>query len=422
MTEDFLHFIWKFGLFDREGMIADTGEQIEVRGLGEHNSDAGPDFLNTRIKIANTIWAGNVEIHIDSSDWEIHKHQNDKSYESVILHAVYNYSKPVKRSNGEIIPTVVLKFNDQLFENYTRLLENKMGLPCYPQISHIDPLIVDVWMNSLVVERLQEKTEYVARLLKQYRNNWEEVFYIGLARSFGFGLNALPFELTARSISYAQLMRHSDNPKQIESLILGQAGFLNDDVMFNDYYRELRNEYIYLSKKYGLKPVSNHLWKFLRLRPVNFPTIRLAQFAALLCRWDGLFSRVLSCSNIGELSLLFNIKASSFWNTHYNFDASSPFSEKRPGNDAINTLIINAVVPFQFIYGLMTGNDLLKERAISFLNMLPPERNRIVRRWDQIGIKADSAFISQGILQLNNLYCARKRCLACSIGMRVITF
>ncbi|HEX2393846.1 MAG TPA: DUF2851 family protein [Bacteroidales bacterium] len=422
MTEDFLHFIWKFGLFERSGIIADTGDEIEVRGLGEHNSDAGPDFLNTRIKIGNTVWAGNTEIHTSSSDWNAHHHDRDNAYDNVILHAVFHYDHPVKRSSGEVVPTVILKFDDRLFQNYSHLLGNRKGPACYPRLKSIDRIIIDVWLNSLVVERLEQKTDHIAQLLKQYRNNWEEVFYIVLARSFGFGLNAVPFELMARNLPYALIMRHSDNLKQIEALIMGQAGFLKDAVLFNDYYQQLRSEYIHLSNKYNLKPVSRHLWKFLRLRPVNFPTIRLAQFAALLYKSEGLFSRVIACSDIAELISLFNVRASEFWNTHYTFDTPSPTSVKQPGNSTIHILIINTVIPFLFIYGKMTGNIDLKERAISLLGSLPPEDNRIIRRWEKSGIKADSAFISQGLLQLNNNYCVKRRCLACSIGTSVITF
>lgn len=421
MTEDFLHFIWKFGLFERAGMIADTGDVVEVRGLGEHNSDAGPDFLNTRIKIGNTVWAGNTEIHLKSSDWNSHGHNNDNAYDNVILHAVFQYDQEVKRSSGEIVPTVILKFDDRLFQNYSHLLTTKKGPACYPRLKSIDSIIIDVWLNSLVVERLQQKTDHILQLLEQYRNNWEEVFYIVLARSFGFGLNAVPFELMARSLPLSLILRHSDNLKHIEALIMGQSGFLNDAVLFNDYYKQLRSDYTHLRNKYNLKPVSRHLWKFLRLRPVNFPTIRLAQFAALLYKSESLFSRVIACSAITDLTSIFNVKASEFWNTHYTFDTPSRPSVKQPGSSTINIIIINTVIPFLFIYGKMTGNSDLKDRAISLLASMPPEDNRIIRRWENSGIGADSAFTSQGLLQLNNHYCIKKRCLACSIGTSVIT-
>ena len=420
MSEDFLHFIWKYGLFERNGMVTDTGEEVQIISMGEHNTDAGPDFLNARLRIGTTTWAGNVELHLRSSDWFSHHHNTDKAYNNVILHVVYAYDHAIIRKSGEIVPTVQLKFNNQLYENYFRLLERKSGWPCDAKIMQVDPLIIDLWINALVVERLQQKTQHIAGLLKQYKNSWEEVFYITLARAFGFGLNALPFELMARSISYAQLARHRDNKKQIEALIMGQAGFLDEAVLFSSYYGELRSEYIHLKNKYHLKPVERHLWKFLRLRPVNFPTLRLAQFSALLQKSEGIFSRVMSCNDLQELNVLLNVTASEYWNTHYTFDTPSSPSVKRLGSEAINTLIINAVIPFMFIYGQMNNKELLKDRALSLLNFIPAEHNKIVDRWDKLGFKLKSAFDSQGILQLVNTYCNKKQCLSCSIGTRII--
>ncbi len=420
MTEDFLHFIWKFGLFKREGLLADTGELVEVSGLGEHNSDAGPDFINTRVKVGGTVWAGNTEIHINSSDWTVHGHDRDKSYDNVVLHAVHKYDKPAVRSNGEIIPTITLEFDEQLYINYRELLHSSVSVACSNRVNGVEKIVVDAWLNALVVERLQHKTSHIATLLQQYQNNWDEVFYIVLARSFGFGLNAVPFELMARSLPYSKVMRHSDNPRQVEALIMGQAGFLDNAVLFNDYYSELRVEYAHLRKKYNLKPIPHHLWKFLRLRPVNFPTIRLAQFASLLCESEGLFSRVLACPGTRELISTLGIEASEFWNTHYTFEVPSPRTIKKPSPSTIQLLIINTVIPFLFIYGRMTGNDRLKERAINLLSDIPPEDNRIVRRWEAFGLKADSAFMTQGILQLNSNYCLRKKCLSCSIGTNLV--
>lgn len=421
MTEDFLQFIWKFGLFERNEMITDTGEEIQVIGLGEHNTNAGPDFLNARIKIGNTTWAGNVEVHLHSSDWFNHHHHVDKAYGNVILHVVYKYHQPVLRSSGEILPTVELRFNPDLYHNYCILLDQKDELLCKERIRKVDPLIVEMWLNTLVVERLQQKTMYIGKLLDQYKNNWEEVFYICLARTFGFGLNAVPFELMAKSVSLLQLARHRDNLKQIEAMLLGQAGFLEEAVLFPGYYTDLRNEYLHLKKKYGLRPVEKHLWKFLRLRPGNFPTIRLAQFAALLNKCEGLFSQVLVCHEINELRSFFDIAASGFWDTHYSFETESRPSGKRFGTDAFNNVVMNTVIPFLFLYGKMTDREELKDRAFNWLNQLPPEKNRIINRWASSWTEPSNAFYSQGILQLSKVYCSRRRCLVCTIGSRIIT-
>jgi hypothetical protein len=420
MTEDFLHFIWKYGLFDREGLITDTQELVKITSLGEHNTNAGPDFLNARIKIGDTIWAGNVEIHLKSSDWINHRHHEDKAYDNVVLHVVYRYDRPVARKNGETIPTIVLQFDNRLFENYRDLLLHTGKPSCHSKIKTLDPLIIDVWLNSLVIERLEEKTNHIAELLKQQKNNWEEVFYIILARTFGFGLNAEPMEMMARSLPYTTLARMRNNPFQLEAVIMGQAGFLDHPMLFNQYYSELRNEYLHQKKKFNLKPVEKHLWKFLRLRPVNFPTIRLAQFSALLSKTESLFSRVIGFRDMIELQSLFDVSASEYWDSHYTFDTVSKVKPKRLGAEAINIIIINAVVPFLFIYGRMTSNDDLKEKALTILNNIEAEKNSMVRIWEQSGFKPLSAFHSQGIIQMVNTYCRRKRCLACSIGSMVI--
>jgi hypothetical protein len=421
MTEDFLQFIWKYGLFDRDTMIADTGEAIQVIGLGEHNTDAGPDFLNTRIKIGNTTWAGNVEIHLKSADWLIHKHQHDKAYENVILHVVVQHNHPVQRHNGEIIPTVELHFDSGLYENYCTLMSQKAGLPCKDKIGKVDPLIIDLWLNSLVVDRLQQKTGHISELLDQYRNNWEEVFFISLARSFGFGLNAIPFEMLAKSVSLSCLAKHRNSPKQLEALLMGQAGLLDEGNIFEAYYMELRKEYLHLKNKYNLKSIEKHLWKFLRLRPVNFPFIRIAQFSAVLQHAEGLFSRVLACKEFVELRQLFDMKTSDYWDTHYTFETPSPLLVKRFGTDAFHIIVINTVIPFLFLYGRLNGQEELKERALEWLSRLPAEKNRITNRWALDVSAPSNALYSQGILQLSNSYCIRKRCLSCSIGSYIIT-
>jgi hypothetical protein len=421
MTEDFLHFIWKYGLFDRSSMISESGEVIEVINLGVHNTDAGPDFLNARIKIGNTIWAGNVEIHLNSSDWYLHGHQQNNAYNNVVLHVVLKNDRPVERSTGEIIPCVELLFSNTLYANYFSLVNRQGFLPCMDKIRNIDPFLLDMWLNSLVVERLEQKTAHIAGLLDLYTNNWEECFYINLARSFGFGLNALPFEMTARSLPLMILYRHRDNLMQAECLLMGQAGFFTDDTVNSGYYAVLKKEYLHLQHKYQLKPVEKHLWKFLRLRPVNFPCIRISQFAMLMCRSEKLFSQITECHSISELRQLFEVKASAYWDSHYTFETDSPNMSKSLGDDAFHTLVINAVIPFLFCYGNRNSREELKMMAIDWMNQIPPEKNRIIKHWLQSGIKPSSALYSQGLLQLYTNFCNRKRCLACSIGAKIIT-
>jgi hypothetical protein len=421
MTEEFIQFIWKYGLFDRTGLFSDSGDEIQVISLGEHNGDSGPDFLNARLKIGSTTWAGNVEIHLRSSDWYMHGHHEDRAYDSVILHVVYQHNQSVSRSNGETISTLVLPCNEKLVVNYRQLLAQKGMIPCQDRIRQVEPLLLDCWLSSLVVERLCKKTAHIAEYLRHNKGNWEEAFYFSLARSFGFGLNASPFELMARSVPLAILNRHRNNPLQVEAILMGQAGFLNEGRIFPEYYAALRSEYIYLQKKYKLKPVESHLWKFLRLRPVNFPTLRLAQFANLVQQSEGLFSRVLACHDLQELKRFFTLQASAFWNSHYTFEKTSKACVKTLGGDAFNSLAINTVVPFLFIYGSMNGQEETKNKALDWLNDIPAESNRITRKWNLAGIRASSAFYSQALLQLYGDYCNQRHCLSCSVGTNLIT-
>jgi hypothetical protein len=421
MTEEFIQFIWKYGLFDRTGLFSDSGEEIQVISLGEHNGDSGPDFLNARLKIGPTTWAGNIEIHLKSSDWFLHGHHLDKGYDSVILHVVHQHNQSVTRSNGETITTLELPCNEKLYGNYRQLLARKGMIPCQEKIRHVEPLLLDCWLSSLVVERLSKKTGYIAEYLQRNKGNWEEAFYISLARSFGFGLNSAPFELLARSVSVSVLNRHRDNLLQVEALLMGQAGFLNEGRIFPEYYVALRNEYVYLQKKYKVKPIENHLWKFLRLRPVNFPTLRIAQFANLIRQSEGLFSRILTCNNLQELKRFFTLHASGFWDSHYTFEKTSKPMVKTLGENAFNSLVINTVIPFLFIYGSMNGQEETKNRALELLNSIPPESNRITRKWDVAGIRISSAFYSQAVLQLYTGYCCPRHCLSCSVGTHLIT-
>jgi hypothetical protein len=420
MTEDFLHFIWKFGLFEHTGMITDAGEEVQVISLGQHNSDAGPDFLNARIRIGQTTWAGNIEIHLRSTDWTDHRHHLDKSYDNVILHVVHKSNQRIARSSGEILPEIELQFNPVLYENYRDLLDHQGGLPCRDRIRQIDPFLLEMWLNSLVVERLQQRAQYIGGLLDHSRNNWDEAFYITLARGFGFGLNTLPFEMLAKSVPLAILARYRKDPFRSEAVLMGQAGFLEEERRVPGYYAALRKEYIHQQHKYGLKPVERHLWKFLRLRPVNFPTIRIAQLAVLVATTSGLFSRVKSCLDISELQKIFDVQATSFWDTHYTFEAEAPFRVKRLGTEAFQILVINVVVPFLFVYGQRTGQSAYKDRALEWLNGLPPEKNRVISRWNSVGMHPVSAFYSQGLMQMQTRYCSQKACLACSVGARLI--
>ena len=418
MNEEFLHYIWSQELFSKN-LVADTGESVEVITIGTHNRDSGPDFINARIKIDQTIWAGNIEIHIDSSHWEMHKHHTNAAYDNVILHVVDSFSNPVFSSNGRKIPTVVIQFEQELFAKYKELTEKQQPVPCHHDLNTVNDFLVNLWLDSLIIERLENKTEYIKSIFEHTKNNWEETFYIALARNFGFNTNALPFEMLAKSIPLKILSKYKINLQQLEALLFGQAGFFGvpcDDL----YYTELQKEYTYFQKAHQLNPIENHLWKFLRLRPQNFPTIRIAQFASLVNHSQHLFSRTIDANDVKELIGLYQCQAGGYWEEHFNFGNKSNKAEKKLGKSSITGLFINTVIPFLFLYGKHLSNQKLQDKALSLLEQLPAEANHVVKDWSEAGIKAYNAYQSQALLQLTNEYCNKKNCLYCQIGNSII--
>ena len=422
MTEEFLHYIWKYALYDPSTLKTDTGEPISILKLGEHNSNAGPDFLNSKLKIGETIWAGDVEIHINSSDWHRHKHHTDKAYNSVILHIVYKNDEDSRLQNGVKIPTLELKFEMQLFHHYLQLINSSnKWIACAEDIKKIEPFTYFYWLETLTIERLHEKSETIFSTLRNVKNDWSETFYIHLARNFGFKVNSDPFEMLARTLPLKFLAKHKDNLIQVEALFYGQAGFLNDD--FDDvYYKTLVREYNLLRSKFDLKPLEKHVWKFLRLRPDNFPTIRISQFAVLLHKSSFLFTKIIETKSIKYLQKFFQINASSYWNTHYQFgNKSINEREKTFGIASFYNLVINTIAPFLFLYGSESGKEELKDRSLNFLVKTPPEENAIIRNWGKLGFYPKNAFETQGMLQLKNNYCFKRRCLHCQVGNKIIS-
>jgi len=421
MTEEFLHYIWKFKLFDVDSGVV-SGESFEVIEPGTHNFDSGPDFLNARIKIEDTVWAGNVEIHIRSSDWFSHGHQNDMAYDNVVLHVVFVDDKPVRRKNDELIPTLELngKFSDALYNRYQYFLSSRQWIPCEKFIHRAGRFIINNQLDRLLVERLEEKSEAVLDRLKVNGNNWEQTFYEFLARNFGFKVNSTPFEMTAKSLPLIYLGKHKDNLLQIEAMLFGQAGFLDEEVEDDEYYMKLGKEYLFLKKKFGLIPVDRHLWRFMRLRPSNFPTIRLSQFANLIHRSSHLFSKLLGIEKFPDLIPLFDVSVSDYWQTHYTFGKESAKQSKKLGKSAVHLIMINTIIPFLFVYGKLKNEQKYIDRALIFLDQLPGEFNAIIRKWEELGMSTRTAYNTQALLQLKNAYCNRKRCLQCSIGNELL--
>lgn len=422
VPEDFLHYLWKYRLFNQQGLKTIYGESIEIISVGFHNKHAGPDFESAKIRIGNTLWIGNVEIHLRSSDWERHQHQIDKTYDNVILHVVSQHDQDIFRTDGTKIPVIALEslIPNKITNNYLRLLECMDWIPCGKQISKLDPFYIKNWLYRVEIERLEEKSELINEILKEFKGSWEDAFYIFLARNFGFKTNAVPFEMLARSISQLLLDRYKNKPLQIESLIFGQAGFFRHK--YKDEYPEiLRKEYLFLQKKHSLKPMDNYLWKYMRMRPVNFPTLRLGQFAALINSPNHLFSKILAEEDIGRIISMFdNLPVNKYWHTHYRFDTESHHFSTGLGMQSINNILINTVVPFIMAYGKMTGSSYHVNRSLNLLEKLPSETNSIIRCFQGLGVNSENAFFSQSLIQLKKAYCDRKKCLSCGIGLKLL--
>ncbi len=421
MKEDLLHYVWRFQRFDLHDLQTTEGESIQVQQTGDHNHNAGPDFLNARIKIGTTIWAGNVEMHLKSSDWTKHQHQKDLAYDNVILHVVLEEDENIQRQNGTRIPCLVLKkrIPNKLSKVYQKLLHNEFWIPCQHHFYAVGNMTKVLWLDRLLVERLESKIIFIENLLKENTNNWETTFYQILARNFGVKINATPFERLAKSLPLQILGKHKSNLFQVEALLFGQSGLLQNDFE-DDYPKRLQKEFHFLQKKYQLTPLEKSNWKFLRMRPANFPTIRIAQFAQLIFQSVHLFSKVLAVRNVKEIENMFELKLSNYWQTHYVFDKVSVKRNKSLGKNAIHLFVINTIAPFLFLYGKSRDDDEYKDLAFRLLEELKPESNSIITKWKELGMEPDSAYQTQALLQLKNEYCDRKRCLECAVGNGIL--
>ena len=418
MTEDFLHYLWKYGLFDKENVSTTAGQKVIILNFGWHNFDSGPDFFNGKVKINETIWVGNIEIHQNSSDWRKHKHSDDKSYENIILHVVYNSDDVVKRSNGEIIPEISLKgrFDENLYLKYRNFIDNELWVPCEKMVKAADKFILETWLNRVFFEKMENKSNDLIEILEKNKFDWNFTFYILLARNFGFKLNSDAFECLAISIPLKYLLKHRDNLFQIEALLYGQAGFLEEDFL-DEFPNMLQNEYQFLKHKYSLIGIEKVQWKFMRLRPANFPTIRISQFAHLICKSSNLFSKIIEMKNVVEIKRLLEVSASVYWNNHYLFDKDLGISkEKILGKESLNLILINTIIPLIFVYGIVNNLQYIKNSAVQFLLDIKPERNSIIAKWENAGVVVENAFQSQALIMLKKNYCESKKCLSCGIG------
>jgi hypothetical protein len=423
MTEAFLHYVWQYQYFSKADLYTTDGDTVSIFHAGHRNTHSGPDFFNARVKIGDMEWIGNVEIHIDASGWIDHDHDSDRAYDNVILHVVWKEDKKIKRNDDSLLPTIELKdrIADTLLLHYRKLLHNPEKIPCASVFDSVSSLTKYSMLDKALMQRLESKATSVMTLLKRNNNDWEETAYQMLCRNFGFKVNADPFEQLALSLPYKVIMKHSDKLLQIEALLFGQAGFLEGS-QEDEYFLLLKREYALLGKKFGLleKGLNKSQWKFLRLRPANFPTIRLAQLASLLSTQKNIFSKIHEAPNYAALVKIFSVTQSSYWRHHYSFfrfmeDEIAPLGEM-----SISNILVNTAVPLMVAYGKARDEQYFVDRAIDILQHIPSEENTIIRNWSGLGLKSKSSFDSQALLELNNNFCLKRRCLDCNIGFSIL--
>ncbi len=412
MTERLLQFIWQFQYFNKGELKTTAGELIQVILPGQYNTNQGPDFTDAKIKIGNSTWAGHVELHLKTSDWNRHRHQHDKNYNSVILHVVWqndlhpHNSLPLLELEGRV-STLLLK-------KYEELMKTAGFIPCEKSIASVKHIVIQSWQERLLAERLTRKAAKVESFLKLTNQHWEETFWWMLARNFGIKINADAFEEMARSLSLTILAKHKNQVQQLEALLFGQAGLLGRRFT-EDYPQLLQREYNFLKKKYGLKPIHQPV-HFLRMRPGNFPSIRLAQLAILVNESSHLFSKIKEAGSAAEMKKWFDVTANDYWHYHYRFDEIGSYKKKNLGAAMIDNIIINTVCPVVFAYGHFHNEAKYKDKAIRWLEETVHETNSITKGFQKLGLQNKNARDSQAWIELKNEYCSKKRCLDCAVG------
>ena len=424
--ERLLHYVWKHRLFPSEYLTADDGRTVEVIDPGLHNRDAGPDFFNAKVRIDGTLWVGNVELHMRSSEWYLHGHDADAHYDNVVLHVVDTADAAVTTSKGRSVPQVTVHIPASLRADYDALLREDRYPPCRRVIPQVPAIELHSWMNALHAERLERKTQAIVSRLEACDGSWEGAYFVTLARNYGFGVNSDAFEQWALSIPLTSVAHHRDDLFQVEAFFLGQAGMLDTAAMSpkrraeaegDDHFVRLRSEYAFLKNKFSLTPISASLWRYLRLRPQNFPNIRIAQMATLYHSRRASLADIVACRTIDDLRRALRTEVTPYWRTHYTFGTPSAQSDKSLSTASVDVLIINTVVPVLFAYGRYRTDDAMCARAIHHLESLKAEKNNVVRLWNECGVSATTAADSQALLQLKSRYCDRRDCLRCRIGL-----
>ena len=416
MTERLLQYIWQFQYFNKTSLQTVEGETVEIVYQGSYNTNQGPDFFEAKLKIGNTLLIGNVELHCKTSEWNTHKHSADKNYANVIAHIVWENDCTLSNN----LPTIILqdRVSKILLKKYQKLLNTSSFIPCENSISTVPEITWLSWKERLLIERLEQKSTIVNEYLSKNNYHWEETFWWMIAKNFGIKVNSEAFEKIAQSIPITVLAKHKNQLHQIEALLFGQAGLLDKDFE-EDYPILLRKEYQFYKSKYNLQSTNANLF-FLRMRPANFPTVRLAQLAMLIVHSVHLFSKIKEIEEVENVKKLLNVTANDYWHYHYNFDELSTYKIKNVGVQMINNLIINTVIPILFAYGHYTKEHNFKDKALRWLTQLTAEKNSRINGFLALQITIKNAFDSQALLQLKNEYCSKKRCLECAVGNKLL--
>ncbi|TSE05100.1 DUF2851 family protein [Aquimarina algiphila] len=419
MKEDLLQYLWKYKKFELSDLKTTKQENLLLQQVGLHNTDhSGPDFFNARLIINGQKWAGNVEIHIRSSDWYVHNHENDPAYDNVILHVVWEDDIEIFRKDNTIIPTLQLKdyVSHEILNRYKKLFteSNKHWIGCEKQLPYISNFVLSNWQERLYLERLEQKSSYITELLNQSANDWEAVLFKLLAKNFGLKVNGDAFLSLANSIDFSTLRKCSIACEKLEALFFGQAGFLEQDYE-NEYAKSLKKEYVFLKSKFQLDTQGILPFQFFRLRPSNFPTIRLAQLAMLYFNNNRLFSSIIRVNNIEDFYTLFSVEASSFWENHYTFQKESKIRRKRITKSFVDLLLINTIIPIKFLHARSIGRY-PDDEVFKLISQLSKEKNSIVDKFEGLKIPIENALHSQAMIQLKSRYCDQKACLKCAIG------
>lgn len=420
--EKLMQYVWKHRLWRSEDMVTNTGKKVRVVDPGLLNTDAGPDFFNAKIKIDGHMWVGNVEMHYRATDWKRHHHDSDKAYDSVILHVVAKDDAPVRRTNGELIPQLVLEVSPQFNADYASLVGAIIEVPCATKIKQVPHLTIVEWVEGLAFERLHGKVERIHQLLDSFNGSWEDVCYVTLARNFGFGINNDAFERLARRTPLRLLGKHSDSVLQIEALLFGQAGMLDAQKPGMDsYYSQLCTEYAFLSNKFQLTPMEKESWKLFRIRPQNFPYRRIAMLAQFIEGGFRMMNRILEAEGEKEMRALFEVELSGYWTKHYTFGKPNERATTTLSRSSIDIILINTVAPLLYAYGELTGNYEMTDKAIKLLEDLRAESNSIVSHFVAYGIDCPDALTSQALVQLKREYCDARKCIYCKIGHHLLS-